>query len=100
VDWAGAGRWANCGSSGPSEFFPLFFSISTSNLKHLTPNSNPYFEFQIPSVKISTNVNLNLTVYDNNFYSFPLYLFMGGINVLIKIFFPILFYFYFQILIS
>jgi hypothetical protein len=34
-------------------------------------------------------VNLNFTVYDNNIYSFPYYLFMGGINGFINISFLI-----------
>jgi hypothetical protein len=93
--------WGKFLSSGPIRipFFLLYFYLQFEAFK---PNSNPYFEFPIPSVKINTNVNLNFTVCDNNIYSFPYYLFMGEINGLIKIFFPFsfIFYFYFQLPIS
>jgi hypothetical protein len=82
--------------------FPYFFLYSYFQFEAFKPNSNPYFEFPIPSVKINTAVNLNFTVCDNNIYSFPYYLFLGEINGLSKIFFPFsfIFYFYFQLPIS
>jgi hypothetical protein len=63
--------------------------ISSSTSKFSLQIQTYVLNFNFSSVKINTTVNINLTVYDNIFfYSFPYYLFMGGINGFIKI--PIL----------
>jgi hypothetical protein len=69
--------------------FFFFYSLFKPN-----SNSNSYSEFQFSQVtKINTNVNITSTVSNIIIYYFLCYLFMGGINGLIKIPF-LIFYFY------
>jgi hypothetical protein len=90
--------WATLGEMpiGQQIVLSFFFSIllSISKFEVFKPYSNPYFEFQTPSFKINTNVNLNFVVYYIIIY-FPCHLFMEGINGFIRNFlshFPILFF--------
>jgi hypothetical protein len=62
----GKRRWIGQSKSTQTRF-EFSFLFSTLHF-YLVSNSNPYFEFQIPSVKISTTVNINLTVYDSIFF--------------------------------
>jgi hypothetical protein len=48
-----------------------------------------FWTSNFPSVKIKTKANITSTIFNIIIYYFPCYLFMGGINGLIEIFFPI-----------
>jgi hypothetical protein len=58
------------------------------------PNSNIYFEVQVPNFTHNPNVNITPTIFITIIYFFTCYLFMGGINDFINISF-LLFYFMF-----
>ena len=76
-------------NAGTILFLLCFFSISNSN-----SISNSCLTFKFPSVQITTNVNITLTVSHIIIYYFSCYLFMGGINSFIRISF-LNFYFMF-----
>jgi hypothetical protein len=71
--------------------FPFFLSLTQIQIPKVQTeffsSFKHWFRTSIFKCQNNSNVNINFTVYDNNIYSFPYYLFMRGINGFMNIYF-------------
>ena len=87
-------EWAKGLEFGPCEHwwvFSLFLSLTQIQIPKVQTeffsSFKHWFRTSIFKCQNNSNVNINFTVYDNNIYSFPYYLFMRGINGFMNIYF-------------